>query len=72
MDTAGLDRADGPRVASSRWVCGGALTLGVCSLVEWPVTLLVVAGTYLAARPGIVSAVAGDRRWWRDGQGGVT
>jgi len=29
---------------------GGALALGVLEVVEWPVTLLVVAGTYLTDR----------------------
>jgi len=29
---------------------GGALALGVLEVVEWPVTLLVVAGTYVVDR----------------------
>ena len=38
-------------VPLSRWAFyGGALALGVLEVVEWPVTLLVVAGTYLTDR----------------------
>jgi len=52
-------------VPLSRWAFyGGALALGVLEVVEWPVTLLVLAGTYVVDRarssaadsPGAVSA----------------
>lgn len=69
MDAAGLGGAGGgrPPVAGAAVPVGflrGALALGVLEVVEWPVTLLVLAGTYVVDRarssaadsPGAVSA----------------
>ena len=55
MDAAGLGRAGGrhPPVAVAAVPLafyGAAVALGVLEVVEWPVTLLVVAGTYLTDR----------------------
>lgn len=53
---AGLRGVSLPRVA----FYAGAVALGVLEVVEWPVTLLVVAGTYVADRARGTVAAAGS------------